>query len=1505
MFTNKSIHILLQILVTGTLLVGCLAGDLGVQDTGELTPALNFSPRSADFGTVTIGNGSPVQIFTLTNSGNIAASGCTAPILTGSSPTEFVIDNDTCQNFDLAPGGTCTFTVHAAPTAEGAVTATASRACVVGGSIGTFGEGLTVTGNSVVSLTLSPLAFNFGTVSIPQTASSATFEVFNPTAGTAPACSAATLGPGGTDNFTITSDGCSGVALTGGTKCFIELTATPTAAITHQTTLFIDCSTGGSLRTNTNQIQVTGSATADLVFSQRNAHHFGRDLFVDTASGAGGSNYTFSIKNIGLSDATGCVPTLTNNTDFSITNIGDCTGTLAAQAECSVNVQANPSRLGLVRDTLTLGCDTPGSPSVSSQTNGLVANGGDTTQLYTFKEIQTHASTPRQIAVHPSDRWIYLASEGDHSIYCYQVLDKRSGSLSNIAANTVTDNGGTNFAAPRALTISRDGRFLYVGSTTEDAITVFSINQITGALTFVEEQVNLTGPILGLNTIFYLAESPDGSNLYSAGNVDDAISVFIRDRNTGTLTFSEAHVNGFGTPVVAGIDSPGGIAIPADGRVVYVTGAGADDSVAIFKRDLADGTLTFSERHQNGVGGVTGLAGASDVIVSPDSLFLYAAGSTDDGFGIFLRDKSTGSLTFSSAVSNGTLAAGVGLGNAIALASTKDARNLIVAGNSDNALTSLRVSSVTHSLRSVLQDGQTDGFTIVDGLESVFDMQFDQSNRNLFASASLDNDVSVFNYTSAQKEPLVPVEVLQDGAPNGLNTVEAFAVSPNNSFVFSVSSGDNALLAFSIASFGTVSLTSTAIDGANGVDGLGSARDVKVSPDGAHVYVVGDGDNALTAWSVDTSGNLTLVDVKIDNAGGVDGIQGARFLAISPEGNHVYVSGFGENKLGIFQRNTTSGALSFIGAITNAGIGGSGLNAPKQIHITQSGDHVYVASSGDDKISIFARNDATGLLAFQATFDDNTGGANFLAAPSAVEGTIDGSFLYVSSETEDAITVFSRNAVTGLLTFVETQTHTHGGVDAMNGPLSIQVTSSPASYVLVNSGTTSELTVFARDPVNGKLSHMQSLKGTAAAGSTDIALSPDNKIVYSTASTANTMQIHGLRFLDPGLIFEKDILTSEPTSFSFPTTNTSGVRSITDMAISHDGRSLIIANQNDIGGSSFISIYNRFPQTGDLSFATDIAQGAVSCGGIACTGIDNITAIKVSSDNQNIYSISSTDNTLNVYTRDLDAGTITFLERHVHGFLLVDGIRNGQDLVISPDGMNIYISGFTDDAIAHFTRNPATGSLTFVRVYENNLSGISNMDGPKALAISPDGNHLYVTATASNSLVVFSRNQSSGALSFVESHLDNISGVNGLATGIVIKLSPDGAHLYVLSQGDSSVAHFERNPTTGALTFIRHLVDDTNGVDGLFNPRDMQLSLDGTLMFISSFSENSISIFYRDPETGVLFFQNKIVNDDTNTHGLVNANILQLSPDGRQLYVSGHSSDASPADRLSVFEFPY
>lgn len=153
---------------------------------------------------------------------------------------------------------------------------------------------------------------------------------------------------------------------------------------------------------------------------------------------------------------------------------------------------------------------------------------------------------------------------------------------------------------------------------------------------------------------------------------------------------------------------------------------------------------------------------------------------------------------------------------------------------------------------------------------------------------------------------------------------------------------------------------------------------------------------------------------------------------------------------------------------------------------------------------------------------------------------------------------------------------------------------------------------------------------------------------------------------------------------------------------------------------------------------------------------------------------------------------------------------------------------------------------------------------PTALALSPDGRHVYVTSSGKRTffniivqdqtvgaLSVFEREPDTGDLRFVEAYFDDIGDDNGLSGAASVNLSPDGRHVYVLGlpledryPGPATLAVFRRNGISGHLTPIQTLREGDAGIVELSGPPAM--TADGRHFYAGQ------SVFERDASSGTL-----------------------------------------------------
>jgi hypothetical protein len=136
-------------------------------------------------------------------------------------------------------------------------------------------------------------------------------------------------------------------------------------------------------------------------------------------------------------------------------------------------------------------------------------------------------------------------------------------------------------------------------------------------------------------------------------------------------------------------------------------------------------------------------------------------------------------------------------------------------------------------------------------------------------------------------------------------------------------------------------------------------------------------------------------------------------------------------------------------------------------------------------------------------------------------------------------------------------------------------------------------------------------------------------------------------------------------------------------------------------------------------------------------------------------------------------------------------VNSASSVALSPDGAHVYATSFFEDnAVTLFDRNAGTGALTFVATYKDGAGGVEGLAAATAVAVTSDGAYVVATGYVDDALAVFSRNAATGALTFVEAKKRGRSGAAGLdgASGVIV--SPDSRHVYATSEDDDSLTAF-------------------------------------------------------------------------------------------------------------------
>lgn len=303
------------------------------------------------------------------------------------------------------------------------------------------------------------------------------------------------------------------------------------------------------------------------------------------------------------------------------------------------------------------------------------------------------------------------------------------------------------------------------------------------------------------------------------------------------------------------------------------------------------------------------------------------------------------------------------------------------------------------------------------------------------------------------------------------------------------------------------------------------------------------------------------------------------------------------------------------------------------------------------------------------------------------------------------------------------------------------------------------------------------------------------------------------------------------------------------------------------------------------------------------TALEEVTSARFSPDGLFVYAVSATESAITGYSRDVSTGALTRVQIVKNGegafTTLPDYIKQ---IAISPDGKNVYASAgdqnnaVGDDSLIVFSRDTMTGVLTELETHVNGMGGVTGMGHPRSIVVSPDGAHVYVGSIDDSTLALFSRNSMTGSLTFLSNQnpMGELTG-NGPRG---LKFSSDGVYLYVALLKDKSLVVLQRNSGTGILSHVQTIADITDVPAGTISqPRELALSPDENFLYVADGSGYNVPAFARNPTTGVLTFASNVTIPGTDL-GVLD---LAVSPDGTILVATIYNESIANETDVTVY----
>jgi DNA-binding beta-propeller fold protein YncE len=217
---------------------------------------------------------------------------------------------------------------------------------------------------------------------------------------------------------------------------------------------------------------------------------------------------------------------------------------------------------------------------------------------------------PNSLTVSPDGRTVYATARASNSIGAFR-RDPKTGALTQLPASAGCISGlpvpvcavGRALVGPDVVVISPNGANVYVGSFFGNAVAVFDRDPASGALTQPGNSSGciaeaIAGCALGfaLGAPEGMAISGDGTSVYVASALSNAVATLSRDPSTGTLTQASDGSGCVAAAALAGctagrqLSAANAVAFNPGGDV-YVTSL-FSNSVTAFTRSRSTGGLT-------------------------------------------------------------------------------------------------------------------------------------------------------------------------------------------------------------------------------------------------------------------------------------------------------------------------------------------------------------------------------------------------------------------------------------------------------------------------------------------------------------------------------------------------------------------------------------------------------------------------------------------------------------------------------------------------------------------------------------------------------------------------------------------------------------------------------------------------------------------------------------------------------------------------------------------------
>ncbi|MEQ9771404.1 beta-propeller fold lactonase family protein [Pectobacterium jejuense] len=1004
--------------------------------------------------------------------------------------------------------------------------------------------------------------------------------------------------------------------------------------------------------------------------------------------------------------------------------------------------------------------------------------------------------------------------------------------------------------------------------------------------------------------------SSTGDYAYAIGS-DGTLGVFTVGEH-GKLTLSQT-LSG-----ISALKDVKEVVLSADNRSLYaITGSSdivalsLDENGQVVRLSGNDEQPVYTQAISSQNGNITGLA------VSGDDTQVYIA-TQWNGMVTFTRDATTGGLTLLQRVGDSGIE-----------------RSGIVA-SSGNYVVTIGMGA-KHTL-SVFQRGENGTLTSVATLETSgegygavdYQLAISKDQQFIYIADPDSGEIRVYQLRDGTDG-----KTLVHADTKTLEGVNALYFNANGSQLYALSS-EGELQIYS------VNTSTGALTESGQIKNIGDTRGMVLSPDGQSLLIAGESIQRFSALRTYLYGSdlpfadhIALSDSNLDVLNGGAGNYNGAVVTIgreAPSADDQFGFSAGNNltlqdgkvlqsgtEIGTFTQNQGVLSVTFTADVTKE----TANNVLKQITYRNVGSQsaaetvVLAVTANDGELNSTMTTVALLLTANSAPTLVSQGGSNLTLDTRGASVTLFKDTAINTGEAGQALTKLSigidglnsphQEYLTVDGTVIDLSTDSSGTTKSgYQYSYTYNALSGESSLVLSSVQGISSMAMMAL--VDG-LSYSAGKESTSASGLRTITLTElqDNGGTANGGSDTATLTVSGSVNLALNELPTIEATYSPDATLFYNAGTLSGYNErVSAISVSQDGKTLLVSGSegNNNSGKTYLRVYARDAETGELTLLQSFTQGEQddpSTPAIEVNGLNTITTLAQSKDGSSVYVAGGSGSAYSLvqFSRDTTTGQLSYVG--VVATQGVDGVSGldaaVSEIVLSDDGTSLYaINGVTPmdgltnkNAVVFFSRDTTSGALTFV----GSLVGSDTipLKSPSGIVLSSDGTSAYISNLGNHSITVLSRDAETGTLDYVTTINKSTIAADANSAEIPqndryleglqdIVISPDNRFVYVSSNSQGTVSIFSRDTDSGALTYAGTLNLYSAGhiPANALALRELVMSEDGSALYVAAFGSKSLLVLSRDSDSGALTYRNS-VELSVNT-----VNHLAVSADGKNIY---------------------